>query len=130
MPTMANITVTNVAAANVTYVAATPSAGDKSAAIWKQNALSSVPNQRPSFTVLTRDNAAKTARHLSISLRYPVTQTVSGVTSVVAVIPVNLECTLPIGIDSAMNKEAFHQFGNLISSSLVRSVSEEGYAPT
>lgn len=130
MPAMANITVKNVALADVTYVAATPSAGDKSAAVWRQNAASTVSGRRPQFTCLTRDNAAKTGRHLSISLRFPVIVTENGVDRVAAVVPLNLEGVLPTNVPVSASLEAFTQFGNLLSTSLLRSVAEEGFSPT
>lgn len=130
MPSMANITVKNVANADVIYVAAAPSAGDKSPAVWRQNALSGVISQRPILTVLTRDNVAKTARHLSISFRYPIVTEINGVDTVVATVPGNLEFVLPTNINVSDASEAFTQFGNLLVSSLIRSVAEEGYAPT
>lgn len=130
MPSMANITVKNVALADVTYVASTPSAGDKSAAVWRQNAASTIAGRRPQLTCLTRDNASKTGRHVSISLRFPVVVTENGVDRVAAVVPLNLEGVLPTNVAVSASLEAFTQFGNLLSSTLIRSVAEEGFAPT
>lgn len=130
MPSMANITVKNVALADVIYVASTPSAGDKSAAVWRQNAASTIAGRRPQLTCLTRDNASKTGRHVSISLRFPVVVTENGVDRVAAVVPLNLEGVLPTNVAVSASLEAFTQFGNLLSSTLLRSVAEEGFAPT
>lgn len=130
MPTMANIAVLNAAGASVTFVAATPSAGDKSPAVWRQNSASPIIGRRPTFTTLSRDNAAKTARHLSISMRFPVTVTENAIERVAATVPLNLEVVLPTNVDASSCANAFVQFGNLISSTLIRAVAEEGYAPT
>lgn len=130
MPSMANITVKNVALADVVFVASTPSAGDKSAAVWRQNAASTIAGRRPQLTCLTRDNASKTGRHVSISLRFPVLVTENGVERVAAVVPLNLEGVLPTNVAVSASLEAFTQFGNLLSSTLLRSVAEEGFAPT
>lgn len=130
MPAMANITVKNVALADVTYVASTPSAGDKSAAVWRLNSASTIPGRRPQFTCLTRDNAAKTGRHMSSSYRFPVVVTENGVDRVAAVIPFNLEGVLPTNVPVSAVLEAFTQYGNLLCSALLRSVAEEGFAPT
>lgn len=129
MPGMANITVKNVADADVVYAVSTASAGDRSPAVWRQNAVSGIIGHRPVLSVLTRDNPAKNARHLSISLRWPVTATVDGRVSVVATIPMNLEVVLPTTIDTSNCTEAFTQFGNLLTSTLLRGVAAEGYAP-
>lgn len=130
MPNMANITVKNVANADVIYVAATPSAGDRSPAVWRQNALSSVMGHRPVFTALSRDNAAGTARNVSFTFKYPVTVIDGGVTKVLHTIPIRCEAVLPTDISVDLNSEAFTQFGNLMVSSLIRSSISEGYAPT
>ncbi|DAD52331.1 coat protein [ssRNA phage SRR6960803_13] len=130
MPQMANIVVKNVANVDVTYVAASPSAGDKTPAVWRLNAASSIIGRRPTFTAMSRDNTAKTARSLFISMRFPVVVTENSVDRVAATIPLNLEVVLPTNIAVSNCLEAFTQFGNLISSSLIRSVAEEGYTPT
>lgn len=130
MPAMGNITVKNKAGADVVYVAATPSAGDKTPAVWRQNAANAIIGRRPLFQAVTRDNGNKDARHLSAVMRFPVVQTIGGVETVTAVVPLTLEGTLPINVDSTLVEEAFVQFGNLIVSSLIRSVAAEGYAPT
>lgn len=129
MPGMANITVKNVANADVVFAVSTPSAGDRSPAVWRQNAVSGIIGHRPVLTVLTRDNNAKNARHLSVSMRWPVTATVDGRVAVVGTIPMNLEVVLPTTIDSSNCTEAFTQFGNLLVSDLLRGVASEGYAP-
>lgn len=130
MPAMANIVVKNVANVDTTYVAATPSAGDKSPAIWRLNGVSTFIGRRPQVSVLTRDNASKTGRHLSISGRYPVVVTENGVDRVAATIPFNFEGVLPTNIAVSSVQEAFTQFGNILCSTLIRQVAEEGYAPT
>jgi hypothetical protein len=67
-----------------------------------------------------------------MSFRYPVTFTdsTSGAVSLVAVVPAVVEVTLPTNVDSALNKDAFVQLGNLLVQTLMRSVADEGYAPT
>lgn len=132
MPAMANMTVLDGAGGNVVYTAATPSAGDRSPAVWRANALSGRLSERPIFTVLTRDNAKRTARHLSITHRFPITfvDPVTSVSTIVATVPFSCEVTLPINVDAVDVKNAFVQAGNLIVQTLIRSVAEEGYAPT
>lgn len=132
MATMANITVNNAAGAAVVYNAASPSAGDRSPAVWRQNGIGSTLGGRPIFTLLTRDNGTRTARHVSATFKFPLSYTdpVSGKVSTVATIPFTLEGTLPTNVDVAQIKEAYVQLGNLLVSSLVRASVEEGYAPT
>lgn len=130
MPSMANITVKNAALADVVYVAATPSAGDRSAAVWRANALSAVIGFRPTFSVVTRDNQKQNGRVMEAVMRFPILGTVDGNTAVIATVPFTLSGTLPTNVDSALVADAFTQLGNLIASTLMRAVASDGYSPT
>lgn len=131
MPTMANIAVLNNAGGSVTYTAATSSAGDKVPAIWRQNAASEVVGLRPSFAVATRDNAKRNGRILEGQFRFPIftTDSTTGQKILLATVPLNVTGTLPTNVDAVQVKDAFVQFGNLLVSSLMRSVVEDMYAP-
>lgn len=130
MPSMANITVKNAANADVVYVAAVPSAGDKIPAMWRANALSSQIALRPTFSVATRDNQRQNGRVLDASFRFPIWVPVNGVPTLLATVPFSLTGTLPTNVDSAPVADAFTHLGNLIASELIRMVASEGYAPT
>lgn len=130
MPSMANISVQNKAAATVVYVAATPSAGDRSPAVWRLSAASAVIGNRPKFQLLTRDNSRGNGRVFQASFSFPVLQTIAGVETVVAKVPLSVEGTLPTNVDNALVEDAFVQFGNLLVSALIRASASEGYAPT
>lgn len=130
MPTMANITVKNKAGTDVVYNAATPSAGDRSLAVWRQNAAHAIIGFRPKFGLVTRDNARKNGRVFEATFSFPVVADISGVSTLLATVPLSVSGTLPTNIDAAQAEEAFVQFGNLLVSALVRSSAAEGYAPT
>lgn len=130
MPNMANITVKNKAGTDVIYVAATPSAGDSSPAVWRLNAASAILAHRPRLTLATRDNARKNGRVIEGSFQFPVVETVGGVDVITATVPLRINGTLPTNVSSATVADAFVQFGNLLASTLIRSAAEEGYAPT
>jgi hypothetical protein len=130
MPTMASITVKNAANADVIYNAATPSAGDRSQAVWRQNAAHAVIGFRPKFGLLTRDNSRKNGRVIEGSFSFPIVAEINGVDTLVATVPLTMSGTLPTNVDAAEVADAFVQFGNLLASSLVRSSAEEGYSPT
>lgn len=130
MPAMANITVQNAAAANVIYVAKVPSAGDRSPAKWTQDALTVIAGFRPRIDVVTRDNGNKDGRIVEGNFSYPVTATVNGVETLLATVPMRFNGTLPTNVDSTKVNDACVQFGNLLASTLFRSVFSEGYAPT
>jgi len=128
---MANITVENVANADVVYVAATASAGDSVPAIWRLNAQSDKIAFRPLFTLLTRDNARKNGRVFRATYKFPVvTQDVNNNDTLAATIPFEVSGTLPTNIPVDSVTEAFTQLGNLLVSTLIRSAATEGYAPT
>lgn len=130
MPSMADITVKDAANADVVYVASSPSAGDKTPARWRLNAASAIIGQRPDFSVVTRDNGQKNGRHITLSMRFPIVETVNGIPTVVAIVPLTTEGVLPTNVSSAKVADGFLQYGNLLVSELIRSVSSEGYAPT
>lgn len=130
MPSMANITVQNAAAANVVYVSKVPSAGDRSPAKWTQDALNAIPGFRPRFDVMTRDNGNQNGRIIEGNFAYPITATVNGVETLLGTVPLRFSGTLPTNVDATKVNDAFVQFGNLLASTLIRSVGSEGYAPT
>lgn len=130
MPSMANITVKNTANGDVTYNAATASAGDSSPAVWRNNSASNALAFRPTFTVLTRDNARRNGRVFRATFKWPVVVQENFVDVLKATVPFEVNGTLPTNIDSALLTEAFTQLGNLLVSTLVRSAVTEGYAPT
>lgn len=130
MPAMASITVKDAANVDVVYSPATPSAGDRSPAVWRANGLSTIIGHRPSFSVLTRDNQRQDGRAFEARFSFPITGTVSGETVILAKVPFQVTGTLPTNVDSSDVLDAFTQLGNLLASSLVRSTASEGYAPT
>lgn len=129
MPTMANITVLDSASANVVYNVATPSAGDRSPAVWRQNAAHVNIGFRPKFTLVTRDNQKANGRIFAATFSFPCVVAISGVDTVVATVPMSISGTLPTNVDSSFAEDAFVQFGNLLVSTLIRSAAAEGYAP-
>lgn len=132
MPNMANITVKKAdGTTDVTFNAASPSAGDLSPAVWRQNAASGIIGHRPKVTLVVRDNAAKTGRVFQSSGSFPITFTdTNGKVSLVATVPLRFEGTLPAGVSDAMLMEAVYQYGNLIVAPLFRAALIEQYAPT
>lgn len=129
MPSMANITVKNAAAADVVYVAKVPSAGDRSPAKWTLDAAHTIPGFRPVFTVVTRDNGPGTARNMEGTLKFPVITAINGVDTKVGVVPINFSAVLPQNIDSAQVIDSTVQGTNLFVSTLIRAVLADGYAP-
>lgn len=131
MPQMASITVKKAdGTTDIVYNAVMPSSGDKTPAVWRANEVSTIPKHRPVFSILTKDNGPRTARHVSGVFKFPAVSTVGGVETQSATVPLSFEGTLPTTIDAAVVKEAVYQFGNLLVAELVRAQLEEGYAAT
>ena len=130
MPSMANITVKNAANADVVYVAKVPSAGDRSPCRWSLDAASAIIGHRPTLELTTRSNGSGNGRICEFNFTYPITSTVSGVTSVVAKVPFKGSFTMPTNVDATLAADGFVQVRNLLASTLIRACASEGYAAT
>lgn len=128
MPNMANITVKDASNADVIYVASSPSSGDKTPARWKQNAAGTSWATRPEFSLVAKSNARGTTRVFTGDFKFPIVDAVTGV--VTDVIPGSFTFIGVNRVDSAVLKNAFTQFGNLIATALIRSCVEEGISAT
>lgn len=130
MASMANITVKNAANVDVVYVAKIPSAGDRSPARWTLDASSTIPAHRPQLELVTRDNGTATGRSISASFKARYTQTIAGVETKIAEMPLRLEGTVPTNVDATWVNDMVVQLSNLLASALVRDSVANGYAPT
>lgn len=133
MPTMADITVKKAdGTTNVTYVAATPSAGDKSPAVWTQNAAASIAGYRPKFEMQTQPNGTGTMRQARFKFSFPKTyvDTATGLTKLQKTVDFDGVIYLANDLGTSDWLEAFAQLGNLLASTLVRQSVETGFAPT
>jgi hypothetical protein len=129
---MANITVKNAANADVLWTAVTPSAGDRSPAVWRSNTASDMLAYRPQFSLVLKENGRKNGRIFSAEFKWPISGTNSetGSPYLYATIPFTVSGTLPTNVDVDVLNDVFVQFGNLMVSTLIRSSAQDGYAPT
>lgn len=132
MPSMANITIKNAANADVVWVAASPSSGEKSPAVWRYNAQSDKLAFRPTFALTMKENGRRNGRIFSAEFKFPLAgeNSDTGSPYLYATIPFNVSGTLPTNVDVMTLNDAFVQFGNLLASTLIRAAANEGYAPT
>lgn len=131
MPQMANITIKDSANADVTFSAATPSAGDRSPAKWMDNAASGIIGLRPQFSVLTRDNSRGNGRVFEASGNFPIIGLdTNGNDVVLARVPLSCSGTLPTNVSASDVSDAYVQFAHLLASALIKQVMADGYAPT
>lgn len=131
MPQMANITVKKAdGTTDVLYTAATPAAGDKSAAVWKNKTVGTTNAQNPSFTCVSADNGTRKARRLRTTFNWPKTRLDSG-GNVIVQGGASGESShlIPQDMTPAEIAEYVAQYANLLSSALIKSAFNDGYAP-
>lgn len=132
MPTMANITVKkNDGTTDVVYTMTAPSAGDKSPAVWRNNAVGSAAAFRPELRISSQSNGTKTARRVEGSYMYPSIVTGGDGKSMVADrCLINVSAVVPQGMADVDVNEAVAQGLNLFASALVKQSVQSGFSPT
>lgn len=130
MPNINSITVKNAANADVVYTPVQPSSGDRTPAIWRNNADTQIMALRPVFRISMRNNGNNSGRVVEGSLRFPVYVEKDGMDTQLATVPLSFSGTLPTNIPVDWVSDAFIQFGNLIVSTLVRAAIQDMTAPT
>lgn len=130
MPNMANLTVKKAdGTTDVVYVALTPSAGDKTSARWSLTAASPKANLRPTLECTSRYNNARTARNISMTLKFPEVATVAGVDSITGTGIINIQGVVPLQVSDSVLSEAIAQSANLFKAALIQDSFKSGYAP-
>jgi hypothetical protein len=127
MSNMANITVKKAdGATDIVFDAMSPSAGDKSPAFWRAEAVSAFPGRCPTLSLSTQNNGPATARVFEARFTYPVFDE-AGV--LLGKVPMTLTGLIPNQISRNDAAEAVHQGTGLMSSALVREALKTGYSP-
>lgn len=130
MPNMANITVKKAdGTTDVVYTALTPSAGDKTSARWSLTAFSTKANLRPTLECTSRYNNARTARNISMTLKFPEIASVAGVDSVIGTGIVTIQGVVPLQVSDSVISELIAQSANVFKTVLVQDSFKIGYAP-
>lgn len=132
MPQMANVTVKKSdGITDVVYSAKTPSAGDKSPAVWKNDTVGTVAASRPTFTVVAMDNGNRKARRIRGTFFWPKTRVDSAGNVVVqGGCSSERSALIPQDMTSAEIAEFVAQEANIWASALLKAVSVDGYAPS
>jgi hypothetical protein len=131
---MASITVKKAdGSTDIIYDALTPSGGDGTPAVWRQDtgqAAGFPSGLRPWLKIATQNNGPKTARQVSYEFVRPYAVQDSTTTLYSAKDQVVFKGTmsLPNAIPAGDLKEAAYQLGNLLASALVKSIGEVGYS--
>lgn len=132
MPNMANIVIKKAdGTTDVTYTAASPAAGDKSPAVWKNASVGTILAARPTFSITLMDNGTKKARRARTTFLWPKTRTdTAGNVSVVGGASGESSHLIPQDMTSAEIAEYVAQFANLLASALIKQSLNDGYAPS
>lgn len=132
MPQMANIVIKKAdGTTDVTYTAAQPSSGDKTAARWQSLTVGTTPAERPVLALRAESNGPGTARRITGSFKWPMTSQDAGGNLVVAGGTVGtFQIVVPQNQTTANITEQAHQFANLIASTLMKQCFIDGYAPS
>lgn len=133
MPNMADLTIKKAdGTTDVTYVALTPSGGDRIAAQWRVEAIGAVAGNRPVFTISAKSSADKQARIIEGKLSYPETFTDSTTGIVSTRLRETYAFTAIVRQDAAdaTTAEFAAHAANLVKHTLIQSVIKTGYAPT
>lgn len=130
MANMANITVKkNDAVTDVTYTALTPSAGDRTPARWCNLASSTKANLRATVEMSSRYNGNRSARHVTLLVKYPEVVQVGGVDTVAGIGHVTIDAILPLQVSDTAIAEVVAQAANFFKASLTQEAFKLGYAP-
>jgi hypothetical protein len=130
MPSAADITVKKAdGSTDVVFHIRAPSAGDKTPAVWKDDAASILGHQ-PSYETKFSSNVQQTYRHANTKLSFPVVEDVGGTNVVTGMILVETHISLPVNVATTTWLEAWAQGMNLNNSTLVRSCVSSGFNAT
>jgi hypothetical protein len=117
---------------NVTYTSLNPSSGDGVPAYWRQEAMATQANLKATVALRSQWNGNRDARRVEMTFSYPhvATDTTTGLTSVVARVPVSVTATIPAQVPDTVVAEAVSQSANLLASTLMKACLKAGFAPT
>ncbi|DAD50835.1 TPA_asm: coat protein [ssRNA phage SRR5466725_17] len=132
MPQMADVTVKKSdGTSNSVYVALTPSAGDKTPAVWRCNADSSIPAHRTEFRLVSGWNDKRNARRVETSGSAPyVSNDASGRPQIMG--RVNFgggAIYVDQNVPDAFVNDKVAEYANFCASPLVKASYASGYAP-
>lgn len=133
MPNMANITIKKAdGTTNVTYNAISPSSGDRTAAVWKNQSVVGAIGFQPEMRLIGKESKIDgvPARELRATFFYPqlITNTTTGVTSIHRRAMGNGTFVMPKDMTAADVAEYAAQFANLLASALVQQCLQSGYS--
>lgn len=130
MPQMANITVKKAnGTTDIVWTGVSPSAGDKSPAVWKSLTVGATPGVRPEFRAVGESNSNGTARRLKTSMVWPSSVLdANGRPVVLDKCSGSSLFTIAQNMSDVEIAEFAYQYANLIASQLHKQMVTDGYA--
>lgn len=132
MPQMADVTVKKAnGTSDSVYVAVTPSAGDKTPAVWRCVADSTIPAHRTEFRMVSGFNDKRTARRVSTSGSAPyVSNDASGRPQIVGRVNFSgSDIYVDQNVPDAFVADKTAEYVNFCASPLAKACYASGYAP-
>lgn len=131
MPSMANMTVKKAdGTTDVVYTAKSPSAGDNTPAIWRNETVGTAASHRPELRLTFKEGADGKTRKGRATYVWPeiATNTTTGTTSVVHRSSAGVDFSLAKDMSSANINEFAYQFGNLFANALIKQCVADGFS--
>lgn len=127
---MANIVIKKAdGTTDQTWSAASPSAGDKSPAVWKNASVGTVLAARPTFTLVMMDNGTRKARRARTTFNWPKVRTdTAGNVSIIGGASAESSHLIPQDMTPSEISEYVTQFANLLASALIKQCLNDGYS--
>lgn len=133
MPNIVNLVVKkNDNTTDVTYTAVVPSSGDRSPAIWQNQAVGSAAAHRPELKLVAKMNGSGTSRWLTIDYKYSqlATNSTTGLTSIANSARFNGSFTVPVDMAASDVNEAIAQCCHLLAHADMKTALKSLYAPS
>lgn len=132
MPQMANITIKKLdGTTDIVYNALNPSAGDRTKALWRTEAVGSVAANRN--TAMCSSRSSVNGQYRIVDLEFTVPETYTDSTTGQVLVRTRALAKLTFTTDTrasdSTNGEAAAQLGNFVRSSLFQQVLQSGFAP-
>lgn len=130
MPQMADLSIANAAAVAQTFAAISPSAGDKSVAIWwlRTGAINAAFPKVTSEAHTTGNDSRKLS--IKFQLPAPFVDSVTGLTKVSTVAEFNGSVSMPNGFPESLKNDFAAYTKNLISAALVQAMIKDAVSAT
>lgn len=133
MPQAADITIKkNDGTTDVVYKSKSPSSGDGTPAVWKNETVGTAPAHYPEFRLSAREASKGAKRAMRATFQWPqiATNTTTGLTSVVDRSMADVNWTQSKNMNVTDINEFVSQFANLLKAALIIQCVQSGYSAT